>query len=475
MIRLRLILWNTIIIVIVACGLSLLIAEVNRSNLYRTVDAELNAQVDRFLSLGSQIPSILDLPTSPTNVALADSVARKIQATAMQTELVVPRFFDADGTCVPMQEVKPWDVQSLERVRRGESKRLISTVEMSRADGNGRSRSVRVSTVSITNARPPVKFVQFAVSLGPIEDEVLHLRRTIMTVLPIAILCAIIVGFLITDRSLKPIRDITKAARDLREMSMHDRLPVLGRDEIAELSRLFNDALDRNEASYERLLRFTADASHELRSPLTSILAWATIRPKATDGSAELHDRLDAIRRSADDMGKIIDDLLFLARLDESSATLTMERVSVASILGTVSDRFIPIAGDRIQLNVSDRLEIFGNALSLERLFANLVENSFKYGSESGEICIEATRESDEVCVEVRDSGPGIDPDDLNRIFDRFYRVDVARTRRQGRGGAGLGLNICKGIVEAHGGTISVTSIRREGTSVFVRLPTSAL
>lgn len=334
---------------------------------------------------------------------------------------------------------------------------------------------LRVYTVRFTTGAKTAHFAQFASNLSAVESEVQRLNKTIVTVLPIAVVASILLGILLTTRALKPIKDVTASAMALRGLSMSDRLQVHGNDEIAKLSLLINECFDRNERSYERLLRFTSDAAHELRTPLTTILARAYVPDSGSMSTHDLERHLGTIYRVGQNMSKILDDLLLLARLDEGSKLILRPNVSVHDVIGNVSDRFIPILGDRLTVQLQDGLTVNGDALSLERLISNLVDNSIKHGSPETNIDVTGTIDGAFVKVEVSDRGPGIGPEYIDRVFDRFFQIDASRTSVDGIGGAGLGLNICRGIAHAHGGAISIASVLGEGTTVTLRIPRSGV
>jgi signal transduction histidine kinase len=320
------------------------------------------------------------------------------------------------------------------------------------------------------------------------EDRALRTFVVIALVLiPLTALLAAIGGRAIIERLLVPLDRLVDATREIGIGDLSRRVAEPGRPrELDELAHSFNEMLTRLERAVQALERFTADASHEMRTPLTSIrgtIQVALARPRT---APELEETLGEVLEETDWMLHLVDGLLTLARGEEGTALVQREPVDLAPLLADVAEVGAALAAERpveVVLDVPERLVVAGSAPQLRQVFLNLVTNAVKF-TERGEVRIAArvlapVGEAGEVGgdgaggggwveVEVRDTGVGIEPDELPRVFDRFYRGDAARARP---GGTGLGLAIARLLVEQHGGAIEVRSEVGQGSEFTVRLP----
>jgi signal transduction histidine kinase len=296
---------------------------------------------------------------------------------------------------------------------------------------------------------------------------------------PFVIAASLIVAFALVRRNLKPVEAIVDEIEAITDgRSLHRRLAApIGRDELARLTRTLNRMLARLERSFSMLRRFTADASHELKTPLTVLRAGierSITHPDTPDDVlATMEETLFEVNR----MAELVDALLTLARVDEGRAPLHLEDVDFREILAEVAET-ANILGEQAQVAVSvevpqEPISLRGDYGRVRQLLMNLLTNAIKYTPPDGSVMIEASRKPGRVVLTVADTGIGIAPGDLSQIFDRFWRADPARSRSGERPGAGLGLAISKWIAEAHGGTITVTSRPGRGTTFTVTLPTA--
>ena len=323
--------------------------------------------------------------------------------------------------------------------------------------------------------------IQTAYPLGEVYRARQGLDHVLLMLIPFALLCAGLAGWYLTGRVLRRVRSMTRVAEQMGAQAFSQRLPVAGNDEFAGLAETFNGLLGRLEGAFkqqEQLLeqqrRFTADASHELKTPLTIIKGHTSLTLSGADensaAAAPYRQSLQEIDRAADSMSHLVQDLLLLARSDGGQ----LGRNPINLLLRELLERAISAAsvhsGAKAVLTVEDEgLCISGNETELIRLFANLVENAIRYTPETGSVSVNACRENGQVLVTIADTGIGIAPEHLPHLGERFYRADTSRTRPTG--GTGLGLSICKGIAQAHGGTLAFTSVVGKGTTVVVRLP----
>jgi signal transduction histidine kinase len=270
------------------------------------------------------------------------------------------------------------------------------------------------------------------------------------------------------------IVDEVEAITDGR--SLHKRLATpTSEDELSRLTSTLNAMFNRLETSFLALRRFTADASHELKTPLTVLrsgIERAITHPKVSPEVMEvLEETLLEVKR----MTELVDSLLTLARADEGRAPLHVERIDLRDILGEVAET-ANILSEQSSVSISVQAPDRPVTLSIDRnrvrqLLMNLLTNATKYTAAGGEVSIDAKREGGEVVIRVRDTGIGIAPGELPHVFDRFWRADPARSRSGQRSGSGLGLAICKWIAEAHGGSIHLQSKPGRGTTITVVLP----
>jgi heavy metal sensor kinase len=314
------------------------------------------------------------------------------------------------------------------------------------------------------------------------ETAELGLEQTFSTfllILPFGVLAAYAIGSLVARRALRPVDQITNEVREITDgTSLHRRLPTsMVKDELGRLADTLNQMISRLERSFTALRRFTADASHELKTPLTVLKAGverALTTPKMPPESlAALEEAMDEINR----MTELVDALLTLARADEGLVRLHQEPVDLrALILETeeTGELLAESAGIAVSADAPvDPVIVPVDGSRIRQLVMNLLTNAVKYTPAGGRVRLWLEREDGRVRFGVSDTGIGIAPGDLPHIFDRFWRADSARTRTGERPGVGLGLAICKWIAEAHGGTIDVQSRPGRGTTFSVTLPAS--
>jgi two-component system OmpR family sensor kinase len=294
---------------------------------------------------------------------------------------------------------------------------------------------------------------------------------------PFVIAASLLVTLWLVGRSLNPMADIVDEIEAITDgRSLHKRLGnPEGYDELVRLTVSINQMVARLERSFTTLRRFTADASHELKTPLTVLRAGierSITHPTVPDDvMATLEETLFEVNR----MAELVDALLTLARVDEGRAPLHLETLDLRDMLAEVAET-ANILGEQAQVDVEVVMPeapcpLRGDAGRVRQLLMNLLTNAVKYTPPAGRVTIRASRKDGTLTVSVSDTGIGIAPGDLPYIFDRFWRADPARSRTGDRPGAGLGLAISRWIAEAHGGTIEVQSRPGRGTTFTVTLP----
>ena len=314
--------------------------------------------------------------------------------------------------------------------------------------------------------------VQIA-ELGPQQ-----LLATLALILPLGLIVAVVVGSWIARRALAPVDLIITEVREITDgRSLHRRLaePMV-KDELGRLAATLNQMMTRLEQSFAALRRFTADASHELKTPLTVLRAGVeralTTPHLPPETLPTLEETLQEIKR----MTELVDALLTLARADEGTAPLHREQVDLRAIVEEARETgelLAEEAGVHIEVATPrDLVTVDGDAQRLRQLVLNLLTNAVKYTPQAGSVRVALAQGDGLVTLSVADTGIGIAVGDQPHIFDRFWRADSARTRTGERPGTGLGLAICKWIAEAHGGRIDVASRAGRGTTFTVTLPT---
>lgn len=297
--------------------------------------------------------------------------------------------------------------------------------------------------------------------------------RAVVLAAPALLAFACLAGYWISRRALQPVDAITEAARSISLESLSGRLAEpRSRDELYRLTKAWNEMLVRLEQSVGRLAQFTADASHELRSPLAVIRATAELALRRERDAVQYRSALERIYHHTVNLSTLIDDLLTLARTERGMNAFT--NVELQGAVCNACAMLSPLAEQKqihVQLHFDAGVpQIPGDARSLERLSAILLDNAIKYAPQAGEVSV-SVREKEGGCVglEVRDNGPGITSEHLPYIFDRFYRVNRART--PGAAGAGLGLALAKSIATAHGAEIEVETEVNLGSTFRVLFP----
>ncbi len=279
-------------------------------------------------------------------------------------------------------------------------------------------------------------------------------------------------GWLVSARILRPVAAISATASAISATNLSDRIDAEAVDrELAELARVLNAMFDRLEAAFERQARFTADASHELRTPLAIIRSNADLALARPRSAEEYRDTVETCQRASNRMTALVEGLLTLARADAGKLDPQRQHVALGPLVEECVHQLRPLAqGKNVTLQADlAPVEVTGDPVRLAQVVTNLLGNAVQYNRPGGAVHIRLEAGEAGAVLSVRDTGVGIPEEDRPHIFERFYRVDKARARTSG--GNGLGLAICKSIVEAHGGTIGFETRAGEGTTFWVRLP----
>lgn len=316
-----------------------------------------------------------------------------------------------------------------------------------------------------------------AYALGDIEAMLARIRAMFLVAIPLLLLSAAGGGYLLAKRSLAPVASMTARAAEISATTLHERLPVGGGDELVALARVVNDLLDRLDHAFAQQRRFVADASHELRTPTAILRTEADVtlsREHRTE--ADYRASVEVMQDAARRLTRIVDDLFLLARADAGHLVARRELVYLDEIVDDASRAVRSVAEQRgVRVAAREALEapLHGDADLLGRLFLNLLDNAIKYSPDGGTVTVDLTRDDGRYVVAVADEGAGIPADAQERVFERFFRVDTARSRSENSAtsGAGLGLAIARRIAEMHGGRLDLAESRPGRTVFRVSLP----
>ncbi len=332
----------------------------------------------------------------------------------------------------------------------------------------GDNARVRVM-ISPLYLRDQILVLEVAQSLNQVDSVMSQVRWAILTSILVALILATIGGWVIVRSALSPVSQITGTARVIEAGSdLHRRVDYSGpMDEIGQLADTFDHMIEHLDKVFQAQKHFVADASHELRSPLTVIRGNLDLL-KRHISEEDRRESLRAIETETARMAKVTNDLLALAEL-ESGQPVKQEKVALKDIVLEELKRTQHMAGNRkIIIGSQENLEVMGDTDRLGQILGNLVDNAIRYTPDGGTITLSLFRDGEWARLEVADTGIGIAPEHLPHLFDRFYRVDKARSRVSG--GTGLGLSIVKGIAEHHGGRVTVTSKPGKGSTFTVWL-----
>jgi len=318
---------------------------------------------------------------------------------------------------------------------------------------------------------------QYVAIMGIPADDVMEtlglFRSYLLMFAPALFLVAALGGYWLSRRALSPVDALVQTARDISGTNLQSRLPSLATgDELQRLSDTLNEMLDRIEQAFCRVTQFTADASHELRTPISLMRTEAEVALRRSREAADYREALRSILLEAERTTTLIEQLLALARADAGRESLNMQPVNLGDALHEAVTIWRQSAEFR-QLQFSAVLPevvfVMGDSTALRHVADILLDNACKYTGSPGSISLSLERRGSSAVIAVTDSGPGIAPEEHERIFERFYRVDKSRNRKQG--GTGLGLAIAKWIVSQHGGSITVESSPGQGATFRVELP----
>jgi two-component system OmpR family sensor kinase len=373
-------------------------------------------------------------------------------------------FFDLSGKPLPNQPPNPL-------LDTGAAKKGQQTVATHGKTAVTQDSGWRYITVPLSFAGDSA-IGQIAVPTSQLSSQITFLKRILVSVAAALLLISAAGGWLLARRALAPVDAITRRARQITERDLSQRFNLNQADELGRLAGAFDDMIGRLDAAFTRQQRFTSDASHELRTPITVMQAEVELmlaRPRSVD---EYQHTLGSMGEELNHLGAIVGKLLALTRIDVDPAGLAHEQVALDRLLGDVLGGIGVIAEERavtLAIECLAPVMLTGDPTRLRQLFSNLLDNAVTYTPDGG--CVSVALEETGVGARVRisDTGIGISSEHLSRIFERFYRTDAARAHNTG--GTGLGLAIARAVAQAHHGDITVESAPGMGTTFTVELP----
>lgn len=341
----------------------------------------------------------------------------------------------------------------------------------------GRSSPFRLLTYASHQEDGSEYVIQIATYLRRAYKTANNFRNNLFIAFGLALIICALGGWALARRTLRPIDTITKTARRISASNLNARLPRPGTDD--ELDRLvvtINDTFERLQDSFQTLRQFTADAAHELRTPIAALQGETEVILSQERSTAEYREALINNLDRLEFLSRLVNDLLLLSQADKGKDMLRSKSLILNRLVMDVGEAFQAVAqqkGIDLSLDVSKDVTVTGDDTRLRQVFSNLLDNAIRYTPQGGSISITVLLQNGNVTVAIKDTGIGIPKEKIPYIFDRFYRVDKSRSRQDG--GTGLGLSICQWIVKAHGGSIEVESRPGEGTTFRVTFPTAPL
>lgn len=382
-----------------------------------------------------------------------------------QGALLPPHFIGRDRERVPSDQT-PYSLSGLDDALEGR--------EDVRDERPGQGEEpLRVFSLPVrTRDGELLGVVQTAISLASVDGALDGVTQTLLLLAPVVLLLSGLTGAFLAGRVLRPVGNLAAAAERIGAQNLSERLPEGSRDEFGRLGGAFNGVLSRMEAAFARERRFTADASHELRTPIATIQAAGQLLETDDLSASEQKEIAVAIHDSAERAGRIVKDLLLLARGESGSLPVQREPVALGALFDSlVSSAKLAASGPqaRVTVDAEPALTLSTDPHLLGRLVGNLLENALRHTPEGGAVTLSARKTGDALAISVTDTGEGIAPEHLARLFEPFYRIDAARARASG--GAGLGLSIARALAESLGGTLTLESQVGKGTVVTLTLP----
>ena len=462
-VRGRLTLWYVSALALILILFSVAVYVIFSGALHRRVDQELRATIEI---------SITSLNHDTQEGQSPQSAAQSTAAELSHPQQAMMIFDDNGQLLATHRGEEDFPVQLPDRATIPDADVYLYTV--STQGDRSRNHRLGVRRVTIPPANTPY-IILASQPLKPVEDELESLREILYFAAPIVLLLAGFGGWFLARQGLAPVTAMARSAREIGAGSLDRQLPVVNaRDELGQLATTFNDLLTRLNAAFEEQRRFMADASHELRNPLSvmSTAAGVTLK-KEHRAEEEYREALQIVAEQTRRLSRIVNDMFMLARADAGQYPLRKRPLYLNDLLEEVARAGAVLATSRsasVKLTNLPEAVFHGDEDLLRQMLFNLVDNAVKFTPSEGTVTLSLERNDNDYLVSVADSGPGIPAEERHHIFERFYRADRTRVRTHD-GGAGLGLAISRWIARAHNGDVELSDSGTTGTKFIVRLP----
>lgn len=441
--------------------------------LFMTVSSWLQNQVDNQLLLtAAQVSSMLhdvEEPNAPIDVEELNFLfteANVVTESFLREQMFFARLIHRASGMVITSSTN-YQIPIVQQILSSEAR--FDTVDFERpaiADT-----PIRIYTLPLSYA--PEFALQVGVSLASVRAVQGGMLQSLVLLFSTTAILALLTGWFLATRALIPIRATAQTAAEINATDLTRRLNLADAEiELEQLVQTFNAMLNRLELAFQRQRQFTADAAHELRTPLSIMQTGLDVTLSQERGAADYRAALQSVSEEVQRLTQLTNTLLILARADKHELPLDKQCINLTQILETVVEQFIIVAQEKqihIQSEIAPNLVIEGDEVRLIQVIFNVLDNAVKYTPQAGSIFVRAFPQRNLIEIQIEDTGSGILPSEQPYIFERFYRVDITRNRNQG--GFGLGLAIAKEIVELHNGTIAVVSVPNQGALFSIRLP----
>ena len=433
--------------------------------------------------LGYSLARDIDRALQGVAVALSEQPSRsRLPAVSPDIDAIFRRFFGMSPWDRYVERRHPWSDRTPQESPAGTGRLPLSAQALNRAsagletfetlEGLG-PYPVRVLTHPVREAGRITSLIQVGMSLESVAVTRRRFLLVMAAVLPLAVLLAGSGGWLLARRALRPVDQMTEAARRISAEHLDERVHTTGTgDELDRLAATLNDMLGRLDVTFRQIRQFSADASHELQTPLTILQGELEVALRAPRTPDEYRRVLTSALEESGRIARLVEGLLLLSRADAGVLRMDHQPVDLARLVAEVCEHSQVLAkarGVTLDLGPLTPVTIQGDQQHLRRLLLNLVDNGLKYTPAGGRVTLALHQDGAWAVLRVADTGIGLAPEEQERIFQRFYRAPAAMSR--GEEGSGLGLCIARSIVEAHGGAIQVESAEGHGSIFTVCLP----
>jgi two-component system, OmpR family, heavy metal sensor histidine kinase CusS len=444
------------------------------ASLYLVLVSELEKSTDLFLADKVHVLRTMLRDRPDDWDALREEV--ELESAARRYEQFYIRLLDEQHKLLLMTPGMA-DLLDLGQLTSQTQNRADRTIRMKGRDGRDfRVTSTFAPVGSLATPATQIDTIQIAIDVSQKAELLARYRFWFWAILLSTVAIFPLVGYQIARRGIRPVEEMATTARHISSTNLQERILSEGYPfELASLASTFNQMLDRLEESFERISRFSADIAHDLRTPVNNIRGEAEVALARARSSDEYRDVIESCLEEAVRLSDLIGDLLFLSRAESPLTDLRREQVDVRELLSGVREYYEASAADSgVTLTMTDTQEPVLAELDrtlLQRAVGNLVSNALAHTPPGGAVALGSNADSSSVRIEVSDTGVGIPPEALPRVFDRFFRVDRSRSQRSG--GTGLGLSIVQSIASLHGGNVEIWSQPGHGTRVTLNMPVS--